>query len=321
MHRDDGLANLLQFALVGHFGRVLDHDHFAIGLDHLVDHAGGGGDEVLVKFALQALLHDFHVQQAQETAAKAKAQRLRDFGLVVQRCVVELEFFKGVAQAVVLVGFGRVQTGKHLGLNLFEARQGLGGWAQVVGQLFLQGDSVAHLGGLQLLDARDDVTHLTSLERGARLVGWREHAQAARFVDRVAGHHADALVFDQLAIDHTHQHDHAHIGVEPAVNDHGPERRIGIALGRRYAGHHGFEDFIDAHAGFGRARNRVGRIDADHVFHFGAGVVGVGVGQVHFVEHRHHFDTQIKGCVAVGHSLRLNTLAGVDHQQSAFAGR
>jgi hypothetical protein len=60
-------------------------DHLAIALDHLIDHAGRGGDQVLVELALQALLHDFHVQQAQEAAAEAKAQRLRDFRLELQR--------------------------------------------------------------------------------------------------------------------------------------------------------------------------------------------------------------------------------------------
>jgi hypothetical protein len=67
------------------------------------------------------------VQQAEEAAAKAESQRLRHLGLVVQRGVVELEFFQAVAQTLVLVGLGRIQAGKHLRLNLLEARQGLGG--------------------------------------------------------------------------------------------------------------------------------------------------------------------------------------------------
>jgi hypothetical protein len=151
--------------------RVLHLDDFAIALDHLVDHAGRGGDQVLVELALQALLHDFHVQQAQEAAAEAKAQRLRDFGLELQRRIVELQLFQRIAQLVVFAGFGRVQTRKHLGLDFLEARQRLLGRAQVVGQLLFQRDGVAHLGGLQLLDAGNDVTHLAGLERIARLVG------------------------------------------------------------------------------------------------------------------------------------------------------
>ncbi len=37
--------------------------------------AGRGGDEVEVELALQALLDDLHVQQAEEAAAEAEAQR------------------------------------------------------------------------------------------------------------------------------------------------------------------------------------------------------------------------------------------------------
>ncbi len=177
VHGDDGLANLLHLALIGHLGRVLHHDHFAIALDHFVHHARRGGDQVLVKLALQTLLHDLHVQQAQEAAAEAKAQRLRHLGLVMQRGIVELQFFQRIAQRVVLIGLGGVQAGEHLGLYFLEARQRLAGRAEVVGQLLLQGDGVAHLGGLQLLDACNDVTHLARLQRLARQVGRCEDAQ------------------------------------------------------------------------------------------------------------------------------------------------
>jgi hypothetical protein len=91
--------------------------------------------------------------------------------------------------------------------------------------------------------------------------------------------------------------------------------------GRRHAGDHGLQDLVDAHAGLGRAGDGVGGVDADHVLDLGLGVVGVGLRQVHLVEHRHHFHAQVERGVAVGHRLRLDALAGVDHQQRAFAGR
>ena len=94
MHGDDGLANLLHLALVRHLGGILHHDDFAVALDHFVHHTRRGGDQILVKLALEALLHDLHVQQAQEAAAEAKAQRLRHLRLVMQGCIVELEFFQ-----------------------------------------------------------------------------------------------------------------------------------------------------------------------------------------------------------------------------------
>jgi hypothetical protein len=40
-----------------------------------VAHAGRGGDQIDIELALQALLHDFQMQQAEEAAAEAEAQR------------------------------------------------------------------------------------------------------------------------------------------------------------------------------------------------------------------------------------------------------
>ena len=62
----------------------------AVGQQYLVDHGRGARDQIEVVFALQALLHDVHVQQAEEPAAEAEAERGRDLRLEVQRRVVEL---------------------------------------------------------------------------------------------------------------------------------------------------------------------------------------------------------------------------------------
>ena len=321
MHGNDGLTDFVHAPLVGQLGGVLDHHHFAIGLDDLVDHAGRGGDEVLVKLTLQALLHDLHVQQTQKSATETKTQRLADFRLVLQRGIVELEFFQRIAQLVVLAGFGRVQTGKHLGLDFLEARQGLGSRTGVVGQLFFQRDGIAHLGCLQLFDASNDVAHLARIQRIARLVGRRENANVVGVVDRTRGHHLEALALEQTAIDHAHQHYDAYIGVKPAVNDHRAQRAARAAFGRWHLGHHGFEDLVNTHAGLGRARDRVRGVDADDVFNLQTGVVRVCVGKIHLVEHGQHFDAQLQRRIAVGHRLRLYALRGIDHQQRAFARR
>lgn len=50
----------------------------------------GGHDDIDVVLTLKAFLDDFHVEQAQEAAAEAKVERLRDLGFVDQRRTVEL---------------------------------------------------------------------------------------------------------------------------------------------------------------------------------------------------------------------------------------
>ena len=150
-----------------------------------------------------------------------------------------------------MIGLCGVQACKHLGLYFLETRQRLAGRAEIVGQLLFQGDGVAHLGSLQLLDACNDVTHLARLQRFARQVGRCKDAQVIGVVSGIGRHHLETLALGQAPIHDTHQHHHTHVGVEPAVNDHRSQRRIGIALGRRHLGHDQLQDVINAHAGLG----------------------------------------------------------------------
>ena len=260
------------------------------------------------------------MQQAQEAAAESEAQRLAHLGLETQRGIVELQLLQRVAQRVVLAGLGGVQTRKDLGLDLLEAWQGLRGRPGVVGQLLLQGDGVAHLRRLELLDAGDDKAHLAGLQFIARHRLGREHPDLLDAVHGIGGHHTDAVASPKQPVHHAHQHHHADVVVEPAVDDHGPGRAFGVALGPRHAGDHRFQDVVNAHAGLGRAGNGVGGIDADDLLHLLLGAIRVGLGQVHLIEHRHHFHAQVQRGVAVSHRLGLHTLAGIHHQQGALAG-
>ena len=73
------LKNGFDAADVGQFGRIFDFDFFAAFQHDFVNHRRRGGNQIHVKLALQAFLHDFQVQQTQETAAEAEAQCLRNF--------------------------------------------------------------------------------------------------------------------------------------------------------------------------------------------------------------------------------------------------
>ncbi len=311
---DDRLADFLHLLDFRQLGRIFHLDSAAVAHQHLIHHRRRGGDQVLVELALQPFLHDFHVQQAEEAAAEAEAQRLRHFRLVVQRGIVELELLQRVAQGIVLVGFDRIEAGEDLRLDFLEAGQRLGGTP--VGR----GHRVAHLGGIEFLDAGDDEADLAGAQFAAGHRLRREHADLFAQVLRAFRHQQDLVLGAHRAIHHAHQHHHADIVVEPGVDDQRLQRRRRIALGRRDAGDDRFEDVIDAEAGLGRTQNRLGGVDADDVLDFLARVVRVGRRQVDLVQHRHHVDAQFDRRVAVGHGLRLDALRGIDHQQRAFAG-
>ena len=78
---------------------------------------------------------------------------------------------------------------------------------------------------------------------------------------------------------------------------------------------------VDADAGLGRDHHRVGGVDADHVLDLLLDLVGLGGGQVDLVQDRHDLVVGVERLIDVGERLRLDALAGVDHQQRAFAGR
>ena len=54
-------------------------------VQHAVGDVRRGHEQVEVELALEPLAHDLHVQQAEEAAAEAEAERLRRLGLVEER--------------------------------------------------------------------------------------------------------------------------------------------------------------------------------------------------------------------------------------------
>ena len=80
-----------------------------------------GHEQVEVELALEPLAHDLHVQQAEEAAAEAEAERLRRLRLVEERRVVQLQPLERVAELRVVVGVRREQPGEHHRLDLLVA--------------------------------------------------------------------------------------------------------------------------------------------------------------------------------------------------------
>ena len=93
----------------------------------------------------------------------------------------------------------------------------------------------------------------------------REHAGAVDVIGGVGAHHADALALLQDAVDDAHQHDHAEIGVVPAVDQQRLERRVAVAFRRRQAGDDGFQHLGHVLPGLGGNLDRVRGVEPDHV--------------------------------------------------------
>ncbi len=265
-------------------------------------------------FALQALLHDLHVQHAEEAAAEAEAHRLGAFRLEAQRGVVQAQLVQRLAQVRVVLGIDREQAGEHARLHFLETGQRLGG--RIAGQ----GQGVADRRAVHVLDRRGDPAHLARRQPAGNLALGREHAHRVDLVVAAGGHDQQLVAGLDLALHHAHQRDHAQVVVEPGVDDQRLQL-VGVARDRRRdAVDDRLQHLFHVQAGLGRHRYRVGGIDADHRLDLGLGAVGIGGGQVDLVEHRHHFQAHLDRGVAVGHGLGFHALGRVHHQQRALAG-
>ncbi len=84
--------------------------------------------------------------------------------------------------------------------------------------------------------------------------------------------------------------------------------------------HDGFEHFRHVQPGLRRDQDRVRRVEPDHVLDLLLDLVGLGGRQIDLVEHRHDLVIVVERLIDVGERLRLDALAGVDHEQRALAG-
>ncbi len=255
------------------------------------------------------------MQEAEEAAAEAEAERGRGFHLEREARVVEAQLAHRRAQRLEVVGIDREQAAEHHRHGGLEARQHLGDRLAVVG------DGVADAGVGDFLDRGGDEADLTGAEFVDLRHLRREVSDALDIVGGAGAHHADARVLLHHAVDDANEHDDAEIDVVPAIDQQRLQRGVAVALRRRQAGDDGFQHVGNAQACLRGDHHRVGGVDADHVLDLLLDLIGFGGGQVDLVEHRHDLVTGVERVIDVGERLGFHALRGVHHQQRAFAGR
>ena len=184
------------------------------------------------------------MEQAEEAAAEAEAQRRAGLGLEAERRVVEAQFVEALAELVEVRRVGREQAAEHHWLDGLEAGQRLGGGA------FDVGDGVADRGLADFLDLRGDEADFA---RGELVELFDLGGEAADAVDQMlgaGGHEFDRLALPDHAVDDPDQDDHAEVGVVPAVDQHRFQRGVAVACGGRDLGDDRLEDLLDADAAF-----------------------------------------------------------------------
>lgn len=77
---DVGLFDMVYQCCVGEPGRIVYFHHASALVVYAVAYVRHGGDYVHVEFAAEAFLHNFHMEQAEESAAETEAESGRRFG-------------------------------------------------------------------------------------------------------------------------------------------------------------------------------------------------------------------------------------------------
>ena len=254
------------------------------------------------------------MEQAEEAAAEAEAERLGGLRLPGEGGVVERELLERVAEVFVAVGVDREEAAEDHRPHLAVALERLGGGPLAVGQRVAD----PQLG--DVLDAGDqvaDVAGLHPLHPGHR------RAEEADVVDVGLGpvlHREDPLALAEGAVDHPHVGDDAAVLVELGVEDQRPGRRLGLARGRRDPGDDRLQHLGHPLPGLGRDPQRFVGVAAEQVGDLVGDPLGLGAGQVDLVDHRDQLEPVLDRQVGVGDRLRLDPLGGVDDQQRALAG-
>ena len=280
---------------------------------HLVHHAGGGGDEVEVILALQSLLHDFHVQQTEETAAKAESHRGGLLRLVAQRRVVDLQLTQRLAQIVVPVAVRGEQPAVHHGRRLGVPLQGF------LCRFFGAGDGVAHARIRDGFDVTDEVPNLPRAQRGDRHLV-RPHDPHLVHRRRGPGvHELDLVAHADGAVDDSKHAHHPAVRVKVRIEYQRPQGLVRGVRRRRHELHDLLQDVLHPYVGLGGGLHGLRGVQTQHVLNLSAHALRFRARKVDLVQHRDDLEVVLEGEIDVRHRLRLHPLARVHDEQRPLA--
>ena len=283
--------------------------------EDVVDHRRIGGDDVHVVLPAEPLLDDLHVEQPQEAAAEAEAQRGGTFGLVLEGSVVELELRHAGLELVVVRRVDGVDAAEDHGGGFPEPGQGLRAGGRRIGE------GVTDLGIGGALQVRDHVAHGARGQFLVRVHGGVEVAHLPEFAfDAVAEEPDPRAPFEGAGTDPDVVH-YAPEGVVVGVEDQrrGPVGRFG-ELRRRDPVDDRLEQLLYALAGLAGNAQRLLTGQGEDLFHLLVAQFQIGGGQVDLVHHRDHQQVLFEGQFHVGYGLGLDSLGGVDEEDRPFAG-
>src|SRR5215208_608729 len=286
----------------------------AVRQDDVVFDRRRRSDQIDPELALEALLHDLHVEQAEEAAAEAEPERDRAFGLVSERGVVEMQLLEGLTQERVVLAADGVDAGEDEALRLLVTGERLGR---------RPGDGregVADLGLADVLQSCCDIADLAGLKLFDRDELGPKHPELERLGFGARRHESDLVVLAERSLGEPDIDDDALVRVVVAVEDQALDGERRVALRRRDAGDDGLEDLGDAGTVLGGGEDHLLARNREDVLELIHDRLGIGRRQVDLVEGGDQRQALAKREMDVGERLGLDSLRRVDDEDRPFTG-
>ena len=229
--------------LLGQTGRIVHLLHIAMLVIYQVRYVRNSGDDVHIELAVETLLHNLHVEQTEEAATESKAKSYGRLGRKGQRSVVKLQFLQRSTKVLILARVNRIDTGEHHRLHFLESGNGF------LARTVYVSDGIAHLHLRSVLDAGDDIAHLTGAKHLTRHHIHLEHANLVGFIFHARIEELHLVALANLSALNLEVGNDATERVEHGVEDKRLQRCLLVTRGMRNTLHDGTQHVLHAFAG------------------------------------------------------------------------
>ena len=255
------------------------------------------------------------MQKSQKAAAKAEAQSNGCLRLKVERRIVELQFFKRIAQILIFRAVRRKNTAVYHTVDLFVTRQCFRNGVCAVGH------GIAYLRIAHVFYACGDIAYIACAQvvRGDISAGAENtYLNGLKLLARC--HKANFCTFFYNTVKNAHKNDNTLVTVIKTVENKRFQRCILVALGCGDILDYAFEYIVYVQVCLGGNKRCIFAVKTDNVLYLLFHALGLGARQVYLVDNGHNFKVVVKRKIHVCKRLRLNTLRRIDNQHSAVTG-
>ena len=110
---------------VGKVRRIGQIDDLTVCLINFVNNTRCGRDKIKVVLPFESLLDYLKMKKSQKSAAESESERDTRFRFIVQRRIIELEFFERITKVRILCSVCGIHSAEHHRLNLLISRKRL----------------------------------------------------------------------------------------------------------------------------------------------------------------------------------------------------